>query len=115
MHLRYFLISSDCRKDKPMPRLFLATAVTTGTLFFGVVLYGVPATAQLSPTTKKAGHVQIVSGPELESANSHLAIIRWTSKNPGGSPEHFGIVHYGTEPAQLSETAQSPIRLNPAH
>ena len=98
-----------------MPRFFLATAVTTGTLLFGLVLCGVSATAQLSPTTKKAVHVQIVSGPELEIANSHLAIIRWTSNNPGGSPEHFGIVHYGTQPAQLSETAQSPIRLNPAH
>jgi phosphodiesterase/alkaline phosphatase D-like protein len=98
-----------------MPRFLLATTVTTVILLLGVVLYGIPANAQLSPTTRKAVHVQIVSGPELESASSHLAIIRWTSNNPGGSPEHFGVVHYGTQPAQLSETAQSPIRVNPTH
>ena len=42
-------------------------------------------------------------------------IVRWTSNNPGGSPEHFGVVHYGTSPKELSQTAKSPIRLNPGH
>ena len=42
-------------------------------------------------------------------------IIRWTSDNPGGSPEHFGVVHYGTDPKNLSQTAKSHIRLNPTH
>jgi phosphodiesterase/alkaline phosphatase D-like protein len=28
---------------------------------------------------------------------------------------HYGIVHYGTDPRNLSQTAQSPIRLNPRH
>src|SRR6266853_541036 len=40
---------------------------------------------------------------------------RWTSDNPGGSPEHFGVVHYGTDPKNLSQTAKSHIRLNPTH
>jgi hypothetical protein len=44
-----------------------------------------------------------------------LAIIRWESNNPGGSPEHYGVVHYGTNAGNLSETAKSPIRLNPGH
>jgi hypothetical protein len=44
-----------------------------------------------------------------------LTIIRWTSNNPGGSPEHYGVVHYGTDPKNLSGTAKSPIRLNPDH
>ena len=44
-----------------------------------------------------------------------MAIVRWTSDNPGGSPEHYGVVHYGTDPKNLSETARSPIRLNPTH
>ena len=70
---------------------------------------------QASPTTKKAPHVIIKHGPELEGANDHLAIIRWESNNPGGSPEHYGVVHYGTSSANLSETAKSPIRLNPGH
>jgi phosphodiesterase/alkaline phosphatase D-like protein len=43
------------------------------------------------------------------------AIIRWTSDNPGGSPEHFAVAHYGTDPKNLSQTAKSPMRLNPGH
>ncbi|SRR6266700_5857948 len=35
--------------------------------------------------------------------------------NPGGSPVHYGVVHYGTDPHGLTETAKSPIRLNPEH
>jgi hypothetical protein len=42
-------------------------------------------------------------------------IIRWTSDNPGGSPEHFGVVRYGTDPKNLSQTTKSHIRLNPTH
>jgi phosphodiesterase/alkaline phosphatase D-like protein len=100
-----------------MHKLVLTTMVTFGALLYavGVLLYAVPAAAQVSPTTEKATRVRIVHGPELESANGHLAIVRWTSNNPGGSPEHFGVVHYGTQPTKLSETAQSPIRLNPTH
>lgn len=44
-----------------------------------------------------------------------MAIITWTSNNPGGTDEHFGLVHYGTDPKNLSETAKSHIRLNRAH
>jgi Purple acid Phosphatase, N-terminal domain len=71
--------------------------------------------AQVSPSTSKAAHVQITQGPELEGASGDLAIIRWTSNNPGGSPEHYGVVHYGTNPKDLSQTAKNPIRLNPSH
>jgi hypothetical protein len=34
---------------------------------------------------------------------------------PGGDDEHFGIVHYGTDPGDLSQTAKSHIRLNRNH
>lgn len=71
--------------------------------------------AQVSPSTPKAAHVRITQGPELEGASGHLAIVRWTSNNPGGSPEHYGVVHYGTNPKDLSQTAKNPIRLNPGH
>ena len=37
------------------------------------------------------------------------------SNNPGGSDEHFGVVHYGKNPADLSQTGKSHIRLNPDH
>src|ERR1700751_3430102 len=80
-----------------------------------LLLYPTPMAGQASPTTKKAQHVVIKKGPELEGANDHLAIIRWETNNPGGSPEHYGIVHYGLSPSNLSETAKNPIRLNPDH
>lgn len=44
-----------------------------------------------------------------------MAIITWKSSNPGGTEEHFGVVHYGSEPKHLSETAKSHIRLNTSH
>ena len=74
-----------------------------------------PMPAQVSPTTQKAVRVQITKGPEPEMVKDFLTIIRWTTTNPGGSPEHYGIVHYGTDPKNLSQTAKSPIRLNPDH
>jgi Purple acid Phosphatase, N-terminal domain len=54
-------------------------------------------------------------GPELESADDNSAIIRWRSNNPGGADEHYGVVHYGTNPKELSQTAKSHIRLNQKH
>jgi Purple acid Phosphatase, N-terminal domain len=51
----------------------------------------------------------------LAYADDHSAIIRWTSNNPGGSDEHFGVVHYGTNPKELNQTAKSHIRLNQNH
>src|SRR5438874_3903031 len=87
----------------------LAMTVTVGSLF-----YLVPGLCQESPTTEKAAKVLIAQGPEIER-NDFVVIIRWTSNNPGGSPEHYGVVHYGTNPKELSQTAKSPIRLNPGH
>ena len=95
-----------------MNRLLLKLAVT---VMVASLLYSGPAATQESPTTKKAAAVRITQGPELESANNNSAIIRWTSNNPGGSPEHYGVVRYGTNPTNLSQTAKSPIRLNPGH
>jgi hypothetical protein len=85
------------------------------TVIVGSQFYSTPAAAQLSPTTKKAESVKITQGPEIERADSYLTIVRWTTNNPGGSPEHYGVVHYGTNPKDLSQTAKSPIRLNPGH
>jgi hypothetical protein len=70
---------------------------------------------QASPSTPKASCVRIIQGPQIELSKEHLTIIRWTTNNPGGSPVHFGIVHYGTDPHSLIEAAKSPIRLNPDH
>ncbi len=90
--------------------LMLAVAATTGSL-----LPSSPTSAQFVPAAKKAGHIRIIKGPDLESATESLTIIRWTSDNPGGSPEHFGVVHYGTDPKDLRQTAKSHIRLNQGH
>ena len=94
-----------------MNRLSLKLAVVT----VGSLLHSIPAAAQVSPTTKKAPRVRITQGPEIERADPDFAIVRWTSNNPGGSPEHCGIVNYGTDPTKLNQTAQSPLRLNPGH
>jgi phosphodiesterase/alkaline phosphatase D-like protein len=90
--------------------LKLAMSVVVVSLF-----YSTPAAAQVAPSTEKAGSVKITQGPEIEQANSYLTIVRWTTNNPGGSPEHYAVVHYGTNPKDLSQTAKSPIRLNPGH
>ena len=95
-----------------MNRLLLKLAMM---VMVSVPLYSTPATAQVSPTTKKAASVKITQGPEIERADPYLTIVRWTTNNPGGSPEHYGVVHYGTNPKDLSQTAKSPIRLNPSH
>jgi Purple acid Phosphatase, N-terminal domain len=70
---------------------------------------------QVSPTTPQAPQVRIIEAPKVELARDYLTIIRWTTNNPGGSPLHYGVVHYGTDPHNLNETAKSPIRLNPDH
>lgn len=67
------------------------------------------------PPGPRATHVSITQGPELESATTHSAIVRWTSNNPGGSDEHFGVVTFGIDPKNLSATAKSHIRLNRNH
>jgi hypothetical protein len=82
----------------------------------GVILFcSNPAIAQILPPNAKAARVQITHGPELELASTYLTIVTWTTNNPGGSDQHFGVVHYGTDPKNLSDTARNPIRLNRGH
>jgi phosphodiesterase/alkaline phosphatase D-like protein len=95
-----------------MNRLLLTLAITASV---GGLLSADRAIAQVLPPAPKAPRVEITQGPELESATNHLTIIRWTTNNPGGSDQQYGIVHYGTDPKDLSQTAKSPIRLNQGH
>ena len=74
-----------------------------------------PAAGQFVPSSKPVDHMEIKQGPEIELNHEHLTIVRWASNNPGGSPEHFAVVHYGTDPKKLNLTAKSHIRLNPTH
>ena len=74
-----------------------------------------PTAAQQVPGGEEAGNVQLIFGPALESVAEKSAIVRWMSTTPAVPAEHFGVVHYGTDPKDLSQTAKSPIRLNMAH
>ena len=95
-----------------MNRLLLKLAIAaTGSS----LLSSSPAVPQILPSAKKAANVQITQGPVLELAVDDFAIIRWITTNPRGADEHFGIVHYGTNPKELSQTAKSHIRLNGGH
>ncbi len=78
-------------------------------------IFSVSLLAQESPTTPMARHLRIIQGPRIELSRENLTIIRWTTNNPDGSPVHYGVVHYGTDPSSLTETAKSPIRLDPDH
>ncbi len=81
----------------------------------GSLLSASPTVAQVLPPISKAERVEIIKGPELEFGREDLAIIRWTSTNPGGDDQHFAVIHYGTDPKDLNQTAKSPMRLNRGH
>ena len=95
-----------------MIKLLCILAMTVAS---GCVLLANSTAAQNTAPAGKVARIQITQGPELESAKDDWAIIRWRSNNPGGSDEHFGVVHYGTNLKDLSQTAKSHIRLNPNH
>ena len=101
-----------------VPKLLvpLATAAIVGCLLFSGSIHTqqTPQSA-IPPPAGRAARVHITKGPALESIKDGLAIISWTSNNPGGSDEHFGVVHYGTDPKYLGLMAKSHIRLNQNH
>jgi hypothetical protein len=103
-----------------MNRMLLKLAIIAAAvalLCSGPILAQMPAPPadQVPPPAKRAGHVQIVKGPALEIAHDDIAIIRWTTNNPGGDDDHYAVAHYGTDPKDLSETAKNHIRLNRTH
>ena len=95
-----------------MNRLLVKLAITAAVVS---LFSSNPTTAQNPPPAPKPPHVEITKGPELESANSWFAIVRWTTNNPGGDDDHFAVVHYGTDPKELGQTAKNHIRLNQGH
>ena len=95
-----------------VPSQVLKPAIATAV---GCMLSSTPVLAQILPPAPKATRVAITLEPSLEIAVDDLAILRWTTTNPGGDDQHFGIVHYGTDPRELSGMAKSPIRLNRGH
>jgi phosphodiesterase/alkaline phosphatase D-like protein len=95
-----------------MNRLLAKLAITA---VCGSLLFSGPIGAQILPSQKKAEHVEITKAPELESAVENMAIVRWTTTNPRGDDEHYGVVNYGTDTEDLSQTAKGHIRLNRTH
>ena len=93
---------------RPILKLLMTTAIAAA-------MFSNPVAAQVPPPATKARRVQIVKAPELEMAAGRLTIITWTTNNPGGTDDHYGVVHYGTDPKNLNKTAKSPIRLNQGH
>jgi phosphodiesterase/alkaline phosphatase D-like protein len=94
-----------------MKSLLLILATVTGSLLFSAP----PTAAQVPPPAKHVKRVHVTQGPAIESATDNSAIITWTSNNPGGNDEHYGLVHFGTDAKNLSQTAKSHIRLNRSH
>src|SRR5580692_66363 len=94
-----------------MDRLLLKLAIAAA----GSLLCSSPIGAQNPPPQKSAEHVEITKAPALEIAHDDLAIIRWTTTNPGGDDDHFAVAHYGTDANDLSQTAKNHIRLNRGH
>jgi hypothetical protein len=103
-----------------MNRLHVKLAAATASLLFSNLIaaqvqpYGAK---EILPPAATTTHVRITHGPELELANTsdNSAIIRWTTNNPGGTDQHYGVVHYGPNPAELTQTAKSPNRMNRSH
>jgi hypothetical protein len=92
------------------PLLKSAITATIFSLFFSN-----PTAAQVLPPAKKAARVAITKGPVPELVSDYVTFIRWITTNPGGSDVHFGIVHYGTDPNDLNQTAKSEVRINRGH
>jgi phosphodiesterase/alkaline phosphatase D-like protein len=95
-----------------MRRLILAVALVVAFAFLSQLHLPAAGVIAAAPTPNVA---QITAGPELESTNESMAIIRWTTTNPGGTDLHYGMVHYGTDATNLSQVAKSPNRRNPSH
>jgi hypothetical protein len=94
----------------------VTTAAAVGVLLSNsIAAQSGPYSPKELPSAAKVVRMRINQGPELESADDTSAIVRWRSNNPGGADEHYGVVHYGTSPRQLSQTAKSHIRLNRNH
>jgi phosphodiesterase/alkaline phosphatase D-like protein len=95
-----------------MRRLILVLALVVALACLTLLHFPAARVIAAAPTHNVA---QITAGPELESTNESMAIIRWTTTNPGGTDLHYGVVHYGTDAKKLSEVAKSPNRRNPSH
>ena len=87
----------------------LLSAVLSGG--FGLSAESGAAAEQQSDTNRP--RTRIIDGPQLERTTDVWAIIRWTTTSVKGTSLRYGVVHYGTDPQHLNDTAVSPNRWNP--
>jgi phosphodiesterase/alkaline phosphatase D-like protein len=81
------------------------------TVWVSILTFAVQTVSQPPPAVKKIARMQIIEGPALESATHNSAIIRWKT-NTGSSLIEHSVVHYGTDPKDLSGKAESLNRWN---
>jgi hypothetical protein len=55
---------------------------------------------------------RIIQGPALESLTGTSVIVRWETNNVPGTTVRYGVVHFGRDPRNLSQTAKSQNRWN---
>ncbi len=89
-------------------RRLLSIAIT---LSVSILICSTQTVSQQPRAGKKVSHMQVVEGPVLESATHNSAIIRWKT-NTGMSLIEHSVVHYGTDPKDLSTKAESQNRWN---
>jgi phosphodiesterase/alkaline phosphatase D-like protein len=95
-----------------MRRLAVACLLATAAVL--PVGSGPAAADVLNPANASKEPERITEGPEVERTTDTWAIIRWTTTKAGGTSSRYGVVHYGTDPHALSQTAKSPNRFTPA-
>jgi hypothetical protein len=81
------------------------------TIWASVLTLSTQTFSQQPLASKKVARMQIIEGPVLESATDNSAIIRWKT-NIGNSLIEHSVVHYGTDPKDLSSKAESLNRWN---
>ncbi len=81
------------------------------TVWVSILTFAVQTVSQPPPAVKKIARMQIIEGPALESGTHNSAIIRWKT-NTGSSLIEHSVVHYGTDPKDLTSQAESLNRWN---
>src|SRR6266850_5953791 len=81
------------------------------TVWLSILPFSTQTVSQQLPAGRKISRMQIIEGPALESATNNSAIIGWKT-NTGSSLIEHSVVHYGTDPKDLSKKAESVNRWN---
>jgi phosphodiesterase/alkaline phosphatase D-like protein len=89
----------------------LALALLMMAVGVSILIFLIQTRSPQHPASEGATRMQVIKGPALESATDDSVIIRWTTNTGSGLIER-SVVHYGTDPKNLSRTAESLNRWN---